>query len=908
MFLEKNSNYREKLIENLKPIASLFSYSQFLANFCIPNPDVLFNALENLNLSLSNEELSGALSKEIISGQNHLKTFRSFRKKEMLRITLRDILKKADLSEIMLELSTLADVIVDGALKIVTSKLNETYGEPKENSFAVISLGKLGSEELNFSSDIDLIFIYGDEDGETSGIKTPQGSNINKISNHEYYCKVGENLNKFLSANTEDGFVYRVDLRLRPEGQKGRIALSLSGYETYYESWGRLWERAMLLRARQIAGSEKIGNEFMEMIKPFVYRKYLDFSAIDEIKQIKERIESEFKKNDIKRGYGGIREIEFFTHALQLLYVGREPLLRERSTLRALYRLFQKNLIGSKDLSALSDNYVFLRTLEHRLQQVDDLQTHSIPSDKNELEILSKKMDFDKTSDFLFELETRKKSTRMIYDSLFKDYKQDQKNLDKQKTEIEFIFDEEIPDTEIKEYLAKTNIKDIDRAIRNIKSIKDASWNFQTLRGRRILNEMLPLFLDLAFKASNPDLALNHLQPFVTLLNQRESYLEIIKENKNVIPLFINFFSQSEYLSKIIIRRPDYLESINQELGQKKSLKTLISELEESLKAGQDISETMRITKQTEELRLGILFLEKKIKVTELIEGLSNTAEAILDQAGENSRNGLTAVAFGKLGGKEITFNSDLDMIFVVKDEVTEKHTKTAEKILQQLLSYTRDGIAYKIDVRLRPDGTKGPLVSSIPSLRKYYLENAAPWELQALLKARPVVGDEKTREGFANMAADILAAHSRIASANDIKTMRERIQRELAKEIDAYDIKLGAGGLEELEFTVQYLQLKNCSNNPELLTQNTLDAVEKLSNAGIIKKAQATFLKNAYIFYRTIESYLRLREKELLKKDDIEILNSAVEFLEFKEKDKLISRLEETRAGVRKFYDLFLV
>ena len=816
----------------------------------------------------------------------------------------------------MLELSILADVIVDESLKLIKKSLSATYGEPEKDAFTVISIGKLGSDELNFSSDIDIMFVYGTADGETSGTTTPQGITANRITNHEYYCKLGENLNRFLSANTEDGFIYRVDLRLRPEGQRGSIALPLSGYETYYESWGRAWERAMLLRARPIAGDSKLGNEFMEMIKPFVYRKYLDFTAIDEIRQIKTRIDSAFKKNDIKRGYGGIREIEFFTHALQLIYAGKEPVLRERVTQKALHMLLQKNLIGQTDYSVLLDNYRFLRTLEHRLQQMNDLQTHSLPSNENELNALGRKMGFSGRESFLKELEARRKSVRTIYNSLFREE-------EKAQSDGVALFDEELSDSEVKEYLGKIGIKDVERGMRNIQLIKNSTYNYQTLRGRRLLGEILPSFVDAAVKSSNPDMALNHLQSFASFLSARESYLDAFKENKELIPALTNLFSQSEYISKAVIRRPDYLEMIGHEMLLKKSLKALKIELRESIESGTAISDAIRLMRQVEEIRLSLLFLRKKINVLDLTKGLSRTAEAILSVSLENnpplpplSKGGmggfsdgrLAMIGLGKLGGREITFNSDLDIIFASAGDVTEEDTRVAERLIRLLISYTREGAAYRVDMRLRPDGTKGTLVSSMASFRDYYSKNAAFWEFQALLKARPIAGDRKAGQCFLDMAKEILITHGSSISAADVRGMRERIRKELAKETAGYDIKLGYGGLEELEFTVQYLQLRNCAKYPSLLVQNTFDAIRRLHLAGIINESHAESMKGAYIFYRTLESYLRLRERDILKKDDENILIAAAGFLGFKNKDELIGKLDETRAKVRNLYDFLVI
>ncbi|NCO82737.1 MAG: bifunctional [glutamate--ammonia ligase]-adenylyl-L-tyrosine phosphorylase/[glutamate--ammonia-ligase] adenylyltransferase, partial [Nitrospirae bacterium] len=901
-FSENNPDYIDKLKADITPISLLFSYSQFLANFCISNPEILFDTLAETEKTAGRESLSASLRKKLTGGDENAKVVCRFKKKELLRITLRDILKKADLTETMLELSILADVIVNESLKLIKKSLTETYGEPEKDAFTVISVGKLGSEELNFSSDIDIMFVYGTADGETSGITTPQGITANRITNHEYYCKLGENLNRFLSANTEDGFIYRVDLRLRPEGQRGSIALPVSGYETYYESWGRAWERAMLLRARPIAGDSTLGSEFMEMIKPFVYRKYLDFSAIDEIRQIKTRIDSAFKKNDIKRGYGGIREIEFFAQALQLIYAGKEPLLRERITQKALHMLLQKNLIGQTDYSALLDNYRFLRMLEHRLQQMNDLQTHSLPADEKELNALGRKMGFSGRESFLKELDARRKSVRTIYNSLFREE-------EKEQSDGAALFDEELSDPEVKEYLGKIGVKDVERGLRNIQLIKNSTYNYQTLRGRRLLGEILPSFVDAAVKSSNPDMALNHLQSFASFLSAQESYLDTFKENKELIPVLTNLFSQSEYISKAVIRRPDYLELIGHEMLLKKSLKALKIELRESIESGMAISDAIRLMRQVEEIRLSLLFLEKKINVIDLIKGLSRTAGAILSVSiGNNpplppfSKGGmggfsdrrLALIGFGKLGGREITFNSDMDIIFASMDDVTEEDTKAAERLLRLLISYTREGAAYRVDMRLRPDGTKGPLVSSIASFRDYYSKNAAFWEFQALLKARPVAGDRKTGQCFLDMAKDILIANGKSILASDVRGMRERIQRELSKETAGYDIKLGYGGLEELEFTVQYLQLRNCAQRSFLLVQNTLDAIRRLHIAGVINESHAESMKGAYIFYRTLESYLRLRERDILKKDDEDILTAA-EFLGFKGKDELIGKLDET-------------
>ncbi|GAB4420208.1 MAG: bifunctional [glutamate--ammonia ligase]-adenylyl-L-tyrosine phosphorylase/[glutamate--ammonia-ligase] adenylyltransferase [Thermodesulfovibrionales bacterium] len=904
-FCEMNPQYVEHLRANIRPVSLLFSFSQFLSNFAISNPDILFDGIRKLYKPIDKTGIGASLKEEIMelsqpSMESLLSIARNFKKRYLLLITLRDILNIVEIVEIMLELSLLADAVVEESLRILQASMREAYGEPADDGFSIIAVGKLGGEELNFSSDIDLLYVYGNAEGETSGVMTSSGIVKNRISNHEYYCKLGENLNRFLSINTEDGFVYRVDTRLRPEGQRGSLAQSLSAYEMYYESWGRAWERAVLLRARPIAGDTYLGSSFIEMIKPFVYRKYLDFSAIDEIRRMKTRIDEAFKKDDIKRGYGGIREIEFFVHALQLIYGGKEQLLRERSILKGLHRLLQKNLIGHEDYSILSGSYIFLRKLEHRLQQLNDLQTHSIPSEDREIVALSRRMGFSDRSSFISELENRRRMVRIIYDSLFMEER-------KETAETSIFFSDEVSDSELRDALSSYPIVDVERAIRIIRQIRDSTYTFQTLRARRLLSEVLPAFLLEALKRKNPDDAINNLQSFAILLASNESYLELFAENKALIPALTNIFSRSEYLSKNIVKRLDYLELLGHEMFLKRTVDSLKRELVETIASGRTLPDSIRMLRQMEEIRLGILFLDKKIDAVRLIKGLSKTADAVVSACIEELiGDGFVVIGMGKAGGRELTFASDLDLIFACKGEITESHVKAAERIIRLLTSYTKDGIAYRVDVRLRPDGAKGPLVSTIDSLESYYLSAARFWELQALLKARTIAGDRVTRSNFLKIRRECLKRRGKEVSASDIRAMRERIQRELSKEANGYDIKLGPGGIEELEFTAQYLQLSNCHRYDELLVQGTLDAIKRLKITGVIDKKVADFMKETYIFYRTLESLMRLKGEQVLKKDGA-TLRDISEFMGFRDDKEFLRHLQEVRGKVREMFERFL-
>ncbi|MCL5024091.1 MAG: bifunctional [glutamate--ammonia ligase]-adenylyl-L-tyrosine phosphorylase/[glutamate--ammonia-ligase] adenylyltransferase [Nitrospirae bacterium] len=905
-FSETNRDRIPELESALREISLLFSYSQFLANFSVSHPDILFENIRKLRLPLRKEELARALAAEMhkASGAENeaaLGALRVFKKTLLLLLTLRDVLNITDIVESMSELSLLADVVLEEAVRLLHGRMRGIYGEPKDDAFVVVALGKLGGNELNFSSDIDLLYVYGTEAGETTGVMTPAGTVKNRISNHEFYCKLGEQLNRFLSLNTEEGFAYRVDLRLRPEGRKGSLAMSLPAYEMYYESWGMAWERAVFLRARPVAGDAPLGKSFLEMIRPFVYRKYLDFSAIDEIRRMKTKIDAAFKKDDIKRGYGGIREIEFFLQALQLIYGGREPLLRERSTLMALHRLLQKNLIGHEDYSILNGNYLFLRKLEHRLQQLNDLQTHSLPSDKNEVGALGRKMGFRDGSLFLAELESRRKAVRGIYDSLFVGEEK------RPAAETSIFFTEDLSPGEVRELLSAYRLRDVERAARNIAHLRDVTSSFQTLHGRRLLGEILPSFLLAALKSKNPDAALNNLQTFAALLASEESYLDLFRKNEALIPALTRIFSQSEYLMKNIMKRSEYLELLGHELFYGKTLASQKKELQAMRASSVPLTDAIRIVRQREEIRLGVLFLDGKTDAVGLVKGLSRTAEAVVSVCvDELKTQDFAVIGMGKAGGRELTFDSDLDLVFVCGGKSTRDCIKAAERLIRLLTSYTKDGVAYRVDARLRPDGTRGPLVSTLEALRRYYSTAAHFWEFQALLKARPLGGDKVACRSFIRMREDILREKGGRISAADIMTMRERIEKELSKEKQGYDIKLGPGGIEELEFVVQYLQLARVRGRAGLLVQGTLDGIRRLSAGGVVERQRASRMRDAYLFYRTLESFLRLKGAPVLGKTDV-ALSDAAEFMGFPDSGTFVRSLEEERTFVRKVFEDYL-
>jgi glutamate-ammonia-ligase adenylyltransferase len=341
----------------------------------------------------------------------------------------------------------------------------------------------------------------------------------------------------------------------------------------------------------------------------------------------------------------------------------------------------------------------------------------------------------------------------------------------------------------------------------------------------------------------------------------------------------------------------------------RKNFRILKKEISDSLAEGRSIGDGVRLLKQMEEIRIGLLFLQKRIDVLRATKALSRTAEAILSTVLDHVAGGvddIAVISFGKLGGREITFSSDLDLIFVSGSDVRLEQTKAGEKLLRLLISYTRDGAAYSVDTRLRPEGSKGPLVSSVEAFKRYYAEAAAFWEFQALLKARPVAGDSRTGCLFMQMARDILPLQGGRIHASDVRQMRERIMRELAKESEGYDIKLGAGGIEDIEFMVQYLQLRHCRDHRSLLVQSTVGAVHRLAASGIISGTEARLMKDGYLFLRTLESLLRLRGESVLKKDE-ESLRSASGFMGYENPEELTVRLEKMRTAITNLAEKYL-
>ncbi|MBF0345053.1 MAG: bifunctional [glutamate--ammonia ligase]-adenylyl-L-tyrosine phosphorylase/[glutamate--ammonia-ligase] adenylyltransferase [Nitrospirae bacterium] len=879
--------------EQLHTTALLFAHSQFLANYTAKYPASYIECLNGIDKPADAKHIKGYVTSSLMNWQNTdmFAFLRGIKYRHLLIITLRNITGRTDVTTCMTELSALADVIIDTANRYTWSQLIRKYGDPTDGRISIIALGKLGACELNYSSDVDLMFCYDISEGQTTGVLSQHGVNINRVSTHEYYCKGVELISKLLNQNTPDGFAYRVDLRLRPQGAKGELALSLNGYEQYYESWGREWERVALIRARHVAGDDALGREFIDMIRPFVYRKYIDMRSIDEIKKLKRKIDSTFNENDIKKGFGGIREAEFFAQALQLVYGGQQPLLQQRGLILTLHRLSQKNLIGYDDFFLLSENYLYLRKLEHFLQMLNDTQTQTLPTDPQQLQCLAKKMGVSTKNEFLSVLKKKRTEVRTIYDSLFQP-KSDAPGVNQNDHQND-VYTEET----LKHILQERHISSHERIIQLFRKIRDSMGSFQTLRGRRLQDAVIPHFLHEAVECKAPEMALSNLYNFTNTLTTDLSYLELFDNHRALIKALVEVFATSGYLSSILMGSKKYVEVFAGGTPVRKTLATMLTELQSMLKGHTVVGETLTTFRKMEELRLGIIYLNRRITIQHLTRGLSKIAQVILISAlnALSPASGLHIVGFGKLGGREITINSDIDIIFVSEHEADEELNKHAERLLRALTAYTKEGATYSVDTRLRADGSKGPLIKSLDALEGYYLNKAHPWEIQALLKARALTGSAVFRRRFLAVKTNVISKRCSEITPEAIRSMRDKIRRERLMQPSAIDIKLSVGGIEDIEFLIQYLQLRYVAGYPVVLVQNTLAAIMRLVRCGLMDREDSRQLINNYLFYRNVETFQRLTGQPLESLSDLAGFHDGRQLVDF-----LKARMKETDAVVQ--------
>ena len=934
--------------EEARILAALFSGSQALGQLLLKHPDWLPQTLDAELLRHPRQEqglrreVNGWL-RPLLHSRDYstaLARLRLFKQREMLRIAARDLARLGNATEITREISDVADVCLDAVYQVCRRQFTERFGQPyhldgqgcwQPTEFCVFGMGKLGGQELNYSSDVDLLFVYTEEGHVFKEPPTRTQQSSKGLANHQFFKRLIEAFVAEVTRMAPEGTLFRIDLRLRPEGDAGPLARSLSSYENYYAQWGQTWERMMLIKARRVAGDPSLASEFFEMVQPFRYPRSLGERILREVAGTKQRIEDKVVKagevdRNVKLGRGGIREIEFIAQTLQLLNGGRIPFLQNAQTLPALEKLVQYHLLPDADARKLADAYCFLRDLEHRLQMDNNLQTHTIPTERKARERLAALMGFDSLRAFEGALRDHTQNVREIFDALLKAEKPAPSG------PLPRDFDEHA--AEWNSLLAGHSFTDLEKSFRLLQTFAlGPGYVHVSPRTTDLAMQLLPKFFALCPKKnsrgkiampknalSDPDRVLVRLDNFVAAYGTRAMLYETWISNPSLFELLLLLFDRSEFLAEIAIRTPDLVDEL--ELSGRLRRRKTAEELLNDLRQGRDDEDQrlwLRRYHQAELMRLGLRDILGLADFEQNFAELSALADACLQYALEVVLRGnkfqsapFAIIGLGKLGGAELNYGSDLDIIFVADDKTKQLPAlqRLAAEIMELLSGATERGVAFATDARLRPDGEKGLLVNTAAAYEDYYRRRAMLWEIQCLTRARTVAGDRKLGEQFQKLAAALtnfsqpsqpLAAY-RPEWKEEIARMRTRIEKERTPPgKNDLAIKTGAGGLVDAEFIAQTLCLAHGWQEP-----NTLRALLLARNLNALPGAEADSLIENYRQLLRIEGILRRWSfaGEAVLPDDPAALYRVAVRCGFSDAQTFMKAVGEWRAAIRGVYN----
>lgn len=839
----------------LQYLVAVFSQSQFLSEELLKTPEWVetLGAHGDLHRVVSPGEYMERLERsleEYGAGVPPAVEYARFRRRQMLRILVRDVLQFGTLSDITEEISNLADAIIESAYLRIRHELTHRHGEPEDGALAILALGKLGGRELNYSSDIDLMFIYSNN-GETTGSE--------RISNKEFFKKLCTKLTELLSGYTPYGFCYRVDLRLRPEGSLGDVCISMDGAREYYQKRARDWELQMLIKARAAAGDRSLGRQLLEFVEPLTYATTLDFTAIEAVSLARERISEKMAKKrqakpgiDVKLAPGGIRDIEFLVQCLQRLHGGREPWVRHGGTLLALFRLRDKGLLSETEYSRLANAYQFLRNIEHRLQYANDLQTHLLPEDEAAVELMARCMP----------------AGQLGSEPSGKDLRE---TLERHFTQVKDIY-ERVIHAQIPAHYREPSapVSEVPKA--------EMDAILQQLPGGAAAPSNLVRSLEM--KASGLAASLSRLkltyglrsfEHFLEKVLPNQQWLNWLDEDPTLAGYVVDLFEHSPFFAEQLVRKPELIEELHQ-MRVKPEARTRYEEMPALLHDAPDVRrffrrEMLRI--QSESICLHRPIFETLRRTSELadcvIAALYRLAlDQVLTQhppaqSGYLPHDQLMVIALGRLGMLEFDLASDADLVFVLPDEdYTEKHfwTRVATRLVELLTAYTGEGTLFAIDTRLRPNGREGPLVQTEGKYKEYFEKQAEAWEGITYMKSRAIAGNLERGTKFLNdlQEVDWRRYGQGGRSRTKLRQMRQRLEQEIGV---ANPLKAGRGGYYDIDFAMMYLRLKGAGIFFKVLnTPARIDIVEKM---GHLDRADAQFLNDAAIFYRSVDHALRL-------------------------------------------------
>jgi glutamate-ammonia-ligase adenylyltransferase len=826
----------------LRYLVTVASFSRFLSEELLQHPEWL-EEVAGMSRALTASEYKKRLGK-FLKNQSEKKplalSLALFRRQQILRILLRDVLGFGSLSETTEELSNLADAILHISYKRIRADLAARHGTPRyvdeagvvwECGMSVIALGKLGGRELNYSSDIDLMFVYA-ANGETDG--------EHPISNKEFYKKVANQYTEVLSTYTAEGLCYRMDLRLRPDGSLGEVCISLDGAKSYYQTRARDWELQMLIKARVAAGDPASGRELLGTVEPLIYSTTLDFSAVEEVSATRERIGEKLSRRrlgksafDVKLAPGGIRDVEFLVQCLQRLHGGRVPWLRHGGTMLALSRLSQKDLLSAAEFGRLIAAYRFLRNLEHRLQVAEDRQTHTLPTSPRELDLLARKMPTAQLGSapsgekLVHELNAHLEAVQEIYERV----------IHAQRPIYYSLPPAVAPQIEAPEVVEPTSSNLIRFLDERAPSLAHAVSLIQLRRGAGAFEHFLEKLM--------PDSRL----------------LALLNSDAQVARFTLDIFEHSPYFAEQLVRVPELIE----EFGG--PIKAAVNY--------DDISELRRYFRR-EMFGIQAASMCQRVPVFETLQQTSELADtaiaACYRMAVEHvaalhppatqryrPRQQLMVIALGRLGMREFDLASDADLVFVLPDEDREEHvfwTRVAERIVDLITAYTGSGVMFTVDTRLRPNGSAGALLQSEAAYKEYFAKHAEAWEGIAYMKARAVAGDTEHATTFLNelQKVDWRRYGQSGRSKKDLRQMRLRLEKEQGPD---HPLKAGHGGFYDIDFSLMFLRLKAGGLFYKVL--NTPERINIIEATGHLERADAEFLLDAATFYRAVDHALRV-------------------------------------------------
>ncbi|MBM3350870.1 MAG: bifunctional [glutamate--ammonia ligase]-adenylyl-L-tyrosine phosphorylase/[glutamate--ammonia-ligase] adenylyltransferase [Betaproteobacteria bacterium] len=849
--------------------------SPFLERLLGRDVSLLSRLMADFSQPFTMDEMQRFLSAQTITDESSLKrALRLLRSEVMARIITRDLNQLADLHEVMQTTSNLATCTINVALDCIQQWLAAIYGQPldaqgKVQRMIVIGMGKLGGGELNVSSDIDLIFAY-ETEGETQGGRS--------ISHQDFFTRVAKKLIAAIDEMTEDGFVFRVDMRLRPFGSEGALVSNLDALEEYYQNNGREWERYAWIKGNEVTG----GDAVSKLLKPFVFRKYLDFGAFASMRDLKVQIQRDVNSkgmhDNIKLGRGGIREIEFIAQVFQLIRGGRDASLQVKPTLAVLQLLKDKGLLPEETVAELSEAYVFLRNLEHRLMYVEDAQTQELPQSNETQTRIAKGMGYEHWADFLAQLDHYRVRVQKHFDETFSDANEASDTLHIEKS----IWNGAIAPQVATKQLTALGYADAQESYRRLCVLHQSGRYLQLPEiSRQRFDAVMPHVITHAAKMANADATLTRVTDLLESICRRASYLALLAEHPHAMQLLVRLCSSSPWLATYLSQHPILLDELldMRTLYAQPDFGALRSELQQRVaEAAGDIERQMDIMRHFKHaciFRFAAQDVNGELALEVISDYLSALADLIMQVALEviwpNVRGRhidtpkFAVIGYGKLGGKELGYASDLDIIFLYDDdapEAGEVYARFAQRINNWFNSLTSAGLLYETDLQLRPDGNSGLLVSSVAAFREYQLHKAWVWEHQAITRARFVAGDETIGKTFDAIRSEVMTL---TRDSNQLKseviTMREKMRAVQHCEAGVFDLKQSNGGMIDVEFLVQYLVLANAGAYPELTANiGNIALLRMMAERKLIDAESAEQAVLAYRALRHMQHMIKLQ------------------------------------------------